>query len=301
MNKPSDSELLDAVERAGWLLEQRAYRILDAANCHPRASWAFEDLDDRSKSRELDVFGFRQLLRDDKRRLTVAAKFLVECKQSKTPFAAIGQHLPPWQAGAAIKRHGLSIREFPFSRGEGSYSMVPSWRALRLVDIDRRFGDDGFRASQVTKLEQRSKTWEADNAGIFNGLVLPLAKAVTHAHRGIREQRVSTAGISRDPHSWIHYDITFPVVVTSAPLLVVDATSEVPTVSECKWFSARRELDSLNLKGLFEIDFVSIDGFDEYVSSRLSYVSAIADQVRANPSLYTAEAWESPDYDSLAP
>lgn len=278
MNKPSDSELLEAVERAGWLLEQRAYRILDAANCHPRASWAFEDLDDSSKSRELDVFGYRQLLRDDERRLTVAAKFLVECKQAKTPFAAIGQHLPPWQAGAPVRRHGLSIRELPFGRAEGSYSMVSSWRALQLTDIDRRFGDDGFRASQVTKLEQRSKRWEADNAGIFNGLVVPLAKAVIHAHRGIREQRVSTSGLSRDPHSWIRYDITFPVVVTSVPLLVVDATSEDPIVSERKWFSARRELDSLNLKGLFEIDFVSIENFDEFVSGRLNYVSAIADQ-----------------------
>lgn len=84
-DRPTPTEIIFAAERSGWLLEQHAARVLDAAGMHPRVGWAFQDADDPSTSRELDVWGYRQFLQDSKNRLTVCAHMLVECKQSSLP------------------------------------------------------------------------------------------------------------------------------------------------------------------------------------------------------------------------
>lgn len=73
---PTESELLQAVEDAGWLLEHHAVRTLEAADMHPRAAWAFQDPDDPTVSRELDVWSYRQLLVDEKNKVYVTVRFL---------------------------------------------------------------------------------------------------------------------------------------------------------------------------------------------------------------------------------
>jgi hypothetical protein len=87
---PTEEEVLKAVGDAGWLLEQEAARTLEARGFNPQPSWAFKDPDDPTKSRELDVLGFRNYFTDDTTKVHVAANILVECKQSDTPYCAVG-------------------------------------------------------------------------------------------------------------------------------------------------------------------------------------------------------------------
>lgn len=72
---PTDEQLLAAVRDAGWLLENQALRVLAAADMNPRSSWAYEDPDEP----------YRQLFRHEEAKVYVAARFLVERKQSSLP------------------------------------------------------------------------------------------------------------------------------------------------------------------------------------------------------------------------
>jgi hypothetical protein len=104
---PTEEEILAAATKAGWLLEQKAIRILNSKDFHPRPSWAFRDSDDPASSRELDVWSYRRFLTDDETKVTVSASILVECKQSATPYCAIGHEPPEWRRSGTPTEHVL--------------------------------------------------------------------------------------------------------------------------------------------------------------------------------------------------
>jgi hypothetical protein len=136
---PTDDELLGAVRDAGWLLEHHALRVLNAADCHPRSAWAFEDPDEPTKSRELDVWSHRQMRRDEANKVIVSTRFLVECKQSSNPYVGIGYDLPEWRFGENPIAHVLPmpnvqvpVEGSPTRSGQrrlGGTSASTSWRA----------------------------------------------------------------------------------------------------------------------------------------------------------------------------
>lgn len=101
---PTDTEVLGAVDDAGWLLEHHAARTLDAADTHPRLGWAYPDPDEPTNSRELDVWSYKEVLRSDEMKLTVSARFLVECKQSSQPIRS-GRHPLNGDSGSKALGH----------------------------------------------------------------------------------------------------------------------------------------------------------------------------------------------------
>jgi hypothetical protein len=64
---PSPNEVLEAVRATGFLLEQEVAQRLDDYGFHSEVSRAYEDLDE-GKSREVDVWGFKQMFRTEKRK-----------------------------------------------------------------------------------------------------------------------------------------------------------------------------------------------------------------------------------------
>ena len=143
---PEEDELLEAVRDAGWLLEHHALRILDAAQMHPRADWAFQDPDEPTTSRELDVWSYRQLLSDEETKVYVSVRFLVECKQSTLPYVGIGHELPEWSFPENPTQHVLP-REYVrvASADEREAHSTSAWTALGFRDLARTHGETNFR------------------------------------------------------------------------------------------------------------------------------------------------------------
>ncbi|WP_143069373.1 hypothetical protein [Rhodococcus maanshanensis] len=208
-------------------------------DCLPRLGWAFQDVDDPNKSRELDVFGYRQVLRDDDAQVIVSAKFLIECKQSTLPYVAVGQTLPTWQFKQPTQ-HKLAVEELRFNIPDSeSYHLKPACEVLGFADVARQYGEDRFRATQLTRLDRvKGGDWSATNSGIFTSLVFPLPKAIRAAQRN----HMGVAGSSHmgKRTRFVYFDLIFPVVVTSAEIIVVDTTSREPVVSRPSWTTARR-------------------------------------------------------------
>jgi len=287
---PEHDELLEAVTSAGWLLEHHALRVLDAAEMHPRSGWAYQDPDEPTTSRELDVWSYRQLLRDEANKIFVTARFLVECKQSAMPYVGIGHSLPEWRFDSptqhVLPRQRVGV---PTDKPDVTAS-VPAWGHHGFRDLAREHGDTSFRITQLTRLDRKGGDWEAKNTGIFTSLVYPLAKALRASQKGInRSGPTPPYPDARARTDWLDFALHFPVVLVSCPLYVVDATERQPTVRQARWATAVRELKSKNVEGMFEFDIVNESAFADYVDARLAFASALAAKVEADPLGHTGE------------
>lgn len=291
---PNDDELLAAVRAGGWLLEHQALRVLAAADVDPRASWAFADPDEPTKSRELDVWAFRRLLNDEAAKVDVTARFLVECKQSSNPYVGVGYELPERRFLQQPTEHVLAldtVRE-PMDQATGTYRMIPAWTHFGFHELAKQYRNSNFRVTQLTRLERvKGGTWSATNEGVFTSLVHPLAKALLASKKDAAPS-VGSRGVARQG-GWTGFALHFPVILLSCPLYVVDATLTEPKVKQSRWVTATRELKTTKVSGTFEIDVVTEPAFADYVADRLAFAQAFADMIGADPLRYTGES-ESP-------
>ena len=307
MELPSHEEVLAAVDSAGWLLEQQAARVLSGHGFATRPNWAFQDADEPSVSRELDVWSYKQILNDVESNLHVSVNVLVECKQSTTPYCAIGQELPEYRRIGNPTEHSLPVRFVPekFDAQSGVLHYQYAWDAFEFREIAKRSGVSDFRATQLTRFERKDKgRWVASNSGIFSGLTYPLAKAVRACQRGIHTgdyvfemPRKPLPEIAKERGS-AGIILRFPVILISCPLYVVNAASEEPVVMNSDWVRLQRHLDSDLLKGIFEFDVVTREYFPRYIENQvLGMASGIAQAVSASPYRYTGEAadWWPPE------
>jgi hypothetical protein len=291
-NLPDEHQLLSALHDAGWLLEQRAVRVLSERDLHPRAGWAYEDVDEPGTSRELDVWTYRQLYRDNDSKVLVAMSLLVECKQSSLPYVAIGQDLPQWRFSANPTEHVLPTQNLITARSPGRNEYTPAWNELGFNDLAVDNGGSRFRATQLTRLDRKGSGWSASNSGIFTSLVYPLAKALRASQVGHRTREHQLSAESKRDH-FAEILLHFPVVLISCPLYVVDASTEAPVVERRPWVTARRELKSRNVTGTFDIDIVTEDAFARYVDQRIALAQAIADRVESDPLRAVGERIET--------
>jgi len=293
---PDNDELLAAVRAAGWLLEQRAVRILTAADLHPRAGWAFEDPDDLGTSRELDVWSYRQLLNDEDAKVLVSMSIIVECKQSGLPYVAIGQDLPEWRFHDNPTQHVLPLQRFPVRKVGNQTRSEPAWDVLGFRNLARDHGDIPFRANQLTRLDRiKGGGWSASNSGTFTSLVYPLAKALRASQKGITSRDYLFAKPTTPRSEYLKFALHFPVVLISCPLYVVNASQNEPLVEQRSWVTALRELKSKSVKGLFEFDIVTETAFSDYVKQKVALAQSIAELVATDPTKYTGETWIMPE------
>jgi len=143
---------------------------------------------------------------------------------------------------------------------------------LRLDSIPGNPWEPRFLASQMTRLD-RKKTWLADNRGIFDSLVYPLAKAVTH----FRSLSNRSSYVHHKPgQEWASIDSYYPIIVTSAALFAVDVATEPVAAVEVPWATMAREIKAAKIDGKFNIDVVTYAALSRYLDER---VNKICDQV----------------------
>jgi hypothetical protein len=91
---PSDQEVIAALERTGFLLEQRVAKCLQGYEFHAEIGSAYPD-PETGKSREIDVQASRL---DDVEHEKIAGlvhiDLIIECKNTTAPFVLVGQTIP---------------------------------------------------------------------------------------------------------------------------------------------------------------------------------------------------------------
>jgi hypothetical protein len=292
MSQPTPEEILSAVRDAGWLLEQDTARSLETHEFHTQLGWAYEDPDDPTTSREVDVMGYRQFFRDEDARLIVSAHVLAECKQSGNPYVLIGREPEERLRQQQPKQHILRFNNLVTKserREKGvQHSYGPAWAELGLNTLPGSPSLETFRASQLVRLD-RGKTWTANNSGIFNALVFPLAKALQAAQKRYKSSDYPLSSQQVRSDEWGYVALHFPMVVTSAPLYRVDATHPESSITEVPWGKVIRQLETKSIKGLFEIDVVNYHHLPLYMSDQVvQFAANIASLAKEDPQQFRA-------------
>lgn len=243
-SSPTPEQILGALRKSGYLMEQEVATELESLGLHVWTSWAFEDPDE-GKSREIDVRAIKRVAVDEQKKISAFVEFLVECKNSTNPFVFLGR---------------------PKSRTDDAY--VPQELVLpgqhlttdnRMYQPNNPFFQLGFhrihhgtiapnKAVQFCRINRKNGTWDANHGGLFNSMFYPLAKALTARKKEFASEQ------SRMP--WRDFWCFVPIVVTSGQIYYVDATDPEPSPQERDFVSFQRDIKSGDLQGVFAVDFV---------------------------------------------
>jgi len=125
-------------------------------------------------------------------------------------------------------------------------------------------------------------SWKADNGSVYDSILYPMAKAWQHNVKDTEKAN------EEDPDWDLPYlDYLIPVIVTSGPVITVDASHDDPAVTEVGWASLRREFSSKDLPAYIHTDVVSFSHLAEYIESRpLSILNAGESVLKDNIHLY---------------
>lgn len=282
---PTSAEVIQALRDAGWLLEQDTAASLEAKGFRAVTGKAFPDPDNPTTSREVDVHGYRELFRSEELTFAVGARILAECKQSALPYVVIGRPANPYDLGRDRKEQHFRFPQVEVERvelgdGKAQLRSVSAREYLRLDSIPGNPWEPSFLASQMTRLD-RKKTWLADNRGIFDSLVYPLVKAVTH----FRSLSNRSSYVHHKPgQEWAHIDFYYPIIVTSAALFAVDVATEPVAAVEVPWATMAREIKAANIDGKFNIDVVTYAALSRYLDERVNkFCDEVARRAAGDP------------------
>jgi len=265
---PSEADILNAVKKSGYVLDQEVGTVLEDLGYGVQTSWPFQD-PDLGESRELDVFAHREVQTTGK--IRVYMELLCECKSGEDkPFVFLSRRrsvtdeaIAPEQFVFPCRRYGQQV--------DGGMAEVTGFEYLELAQHHYWFTKD-TKVVQLAKIVRNKDHWEAQHDGIYNALLLPLAKALTHR---IEENRKFTSMIN----------LCFPIVVLKSPIYEID-TRAVPLVAKrVPYVSFYRRLASKTVKGHFIVDFVTLDSLADLVSHTITpFVEKVVSLAEANPA-----------------
>ncbi|WP_260972775.1 hypothetical protein [Mycolicibacterium llatzerense] len=271
---PSSAQIVDALRAAGWLLEQEADTALVSRGYATSVGAAFPDPDDPTKSREIDVMAYKRLHSDEELRVSVGIRCLVECKQTSNPYVLIGKPTDEFERTRprleeVYRFDQVVIRREPIGANATRLYNTDARTYLRLNDLREAPWNHGFLANQMTQLERKAE-WIADNRGIFDSLVYPLAKATQH----YRSQRQTSRVVHDRSRDWASIQFLYPMVVTSAPLYKVDVSAEPYEPKLVDWVPMVREIRSGTLNGRYVIDTVHAGALGSYLDEHIGPFAA---------------------------
>src|SRR5712692_10210423 len=86
----TDADIITALQASGYLLEQDVATVLESHDFLVQTSRAFLDPDE-GKSREMDVWAYKQVFRDEGQRLSVSLELICECKNKGNPLVFLSR------------------------------------------------------------------------------------------------------------------------------------------------------------------------------------------------------------------
>jgi len=249
-NDPTSEEIIAALERTGFLLEQRAAEKLKGAGFDHILNSAFPD-PDTGKSREIDVLGSIDFHAENESAFfSVHGFVLVECKNYSSPIILVGK--------SGNRSRGpvdhFSISFDPLAMGfPGIFEHSVKYKLLLpYTSPDPQWGK--FIGSQMVRMDRKSGAWVADNSSVYDGILYPLVKARQHE---LENPRRFKAGRYWEYPMVMYY---FPVLLTSGSVytVAVDGDSD-PRVSKAKWAQLVRTFHGKELRTTLRVDVVSFD------------------------------------------
>jgi hypothetical protein len=259
---PTEDQILQALNRTGFMFEQRVANVLGEDTS---TGWAFKD-QDTGVSREIDIYksGYANIY-DRRRSIDIRWIILGECKSYQWPWVVLTKpwgdfryHLdsPELMTTLAAKIElGIDDEMIPVHKDEKTFSQT--------------YGEVRFqkypRAVQLVKLNKKSGGWEAHSGDIFSDITYPLAKAISLTKDQFEKKGTESEYWNRRRE----IQIVFPAIFISSPIYVVSAAASNPAVEQANHVVLERRLSSESVEGLFRYDLVHVDGIREWYNDHV--------------------------------
>ena len=273
-SQPSHEQVLDAVKESGFLLEHSTATIFENAGFHVETAWPFEDSESK-KSREIDVRAIKGLHSRPDDDVQVFVELLIECKASKSPFVFLERN--------KNKRELSNLRFEQYIFKKKQYEKLTAPNTHSILCPSEYFGLDEHyylaeekKANHFTKVVRKGSNWVANHDGIYDSLILPIAKATAHRIRSHRK------GMEHFRKEIVF--LTFPCVVLERHPVVID-TSNNNSISERERVSFVRNFDSETLQGELLIDFVPVNGLGKYIEEIGAFGRHVREKLTASRGL----------------
>jgi hypothetical protein len=259
----TDAQVEEAVQRSGYPLQTLVARSLGRA-FHVREEWSFID-SDTEDLRTLDILAERPFF-DFKvpSRVRPMLDLLIECKQSDLPyvfFLALNRvSMPKFPALAGLFGDTITAT----TDDDPSTYTCAIQHALGL-NKDTFIKEGPRHCTSLSKCMRKGKDLEISGAETFNGIVLPLVKAVQHLQN--QEAPPSTA-YYHDMH------IALAVAVIDAPMIAVNVTHSGQELTYEPWLRVVRNQAIpaehwIDRSRYYAIDVVHKEFFETYISDHV--------------------------------
>lgn len=286
---PSSEEIISALRQTGFILEQDVRKVLEKQSIYCEVSRAYEDPDE-GKSREVDVWGYKEFFRAQHGRSIFAIQLVIECKNPKQPYVIVGRaaqdrdrnRVPFGAKFYCDEGLRVPLPPVPPSIASNRFVYRPIWHILDLSSANGSPSADPFVGNQLVVME-RKKEWIADNDHMFNGIVMPMAKAVT----SVSKRRVAHGKFNPETDFAVN-QITLPILVTSNDIFEVDTGSDTLEAIKRPWSNVVRHIKTDKLDLHVRVDVVQAQHLEDFLRERvLSFGEDIARRVGTCPEILT--------------
>lgn len=250
--KLHEADVLDAITQSGYPLQ-----TLVGERLAPRFSiteeWTYLD-DDTQQRRSIDIFAERPMFDANERkrvRISPYLNLLIECKKSELPFVFFLSSFKPkkgvtnYPLLAGLNRNLVTLR----TNDDPSLHTMPLSMVLGLATHPFLTSQPAY-CMPFSKCVRKGKSIELSGEEPFNGLILPLIKAMCHFQR--TEEPPSTA---------IYFDfrLTFGIGVLDAPMIGARTTEGSCKLSLVPWVRVLRHAGESKPHEKYPRDWFGID------------------------------------------
>lgn len=251
--KPTKKEILAAVKKSGYLMEQEVATIFELLDFYVQTNRAYEDFEER-KSREIDVSARRAIGSGHEAERKVWIEFICECKNNTNPFVFIRRSKSLLDKYYEPMEYLFPKKHYRHEVKPGTHQYVPAFHHLELGEHHYYFKQTE-KAVQFCKIVGHPNKWEAQHNGIYDAIFYPLVKALW----ALRQER----GSLQSSYAFLF----FPVVVLNGPMYYIDSMAKELEVVKTTHVTFVRELKFKSVKGRFMVDFVAKNALQTFIKS----------------------------------
>lgn len=291
-NEPAIKEILDAINRAGYILEQRICPIIERYGFRALSNQHYKD-QDTGKSREIDVIAEKTNYVGNKGIAdfdSFDTRLIFECKNNSTPIIFFTRKQYKYDWGI------VHISGYPNSILDGNKSYPVSIdEYLGLINFHHNFNVEWVARQYCqiipTKDKEKRKDdpWTATDEIIYES-VLKLAKVTEYYLKSESDKLFHTIYKNH-----VGLRVTCPVLLFSGKIYECRIVDNEPILTERKHIVFHQMIESEVLKGVFHIDVIHESYLDEFLQLVTHEENMIIEKIQSNIDLLKDNAARNHD------
>ncbi len=275
MLKPTIEEIKKALERSGYLLEQRICPIIEKFGFLTTPNEQYQD-QDSGKSREIDVYALKvnSLYRNEFKDM-VEISLMIECKNNSTPVVFLTQ------------KTSISISLFGYVVLNGYPDGIYDKASKKVVSVEDYFRFKKFLhhykekwiARQFCQLKpkiinkgspKQKIEWEVSHEGLYESI-----ESLTKATDYYSSKRKKSIVLKEDTKDLINLGIIYSILLFAGQIFECRIIGKNYRLFPRKHLTFHKTIQSKTVEGTYHIDVIQ----EDYLSKFLNIVNEESDEI----------------------